>query len=219
MSLVLGRRKEELLNQMNDSLLEMFLQYEKMLELTKMVVETNDREIAINLIEEDSYMDQLQNDLIIDVNTFILKEQPKAMDLRIAMATYAISFDVERLADYLKNIGKYVLKENCVLTDFDKRVIYILQEIEVKMTDLKEIWKNFDHRGARELAKADEKIEKYLKKLEDEIYDEFKKEDANYLALARIYSTSRSLRRTNDHITNICEHISYIKKGQLYHYS
>ena len=74
----IGDRKTSQINVVKDSVDGMFIQLQKMLDLSKVLLEENNNELALSIIEEDGYLDQLQKDIMVEVNLVIIKATKKA---------------------------------------------------------------------------------------------------------------------------------------------
>lgn len=216
-----GSRKEQGLNEIKKSTNDMFIQVETMFELSKLLLETESKEIAIQIIEEDAYMDNLLSDLTIEITNYIIKEQPIAIDLRICLGTLKLICDIERMGDYCKNYAKFSLKEEMNSKTQQTMVQNIISEILFRLIELKNAYNNNDHQAAKNLAKRDQEIDDLTNELIKNTNEKLTKCD-NYdevKSLTKIVGLARVFERAGDHIVNVCEQISYINKGQIYHYS
>ena len=161
----IGDRKTSQINVVKDSVDGMFIQLQKMLDLSKVLLEENSNEIALSIIEEDSYLDQLQKDIMVEVNLVIIKEQPKARDARIVLGAYAAASDIERIGDYLKNFAKMMLKSSIEERKHQKLVEELLNEIENRIMETRAAFKDENHQLAKMIAKRDEEIDLLSNKL------------------------------------------------------
>lgn len=219
--LIVGGKKEEELNLIKSNTIDMFNQIEKMLELSKILLDTNDNTLALELIEEDRYTDDLQNDLIVEINNFIVIEQPKAIDLRMVLGTYQLIGDLERIGDYCKGFAKTLIK-----TDIDekKHQNLILKIFDILLSRLKEVqiaYAKVDHTMAKMIAKRDEEIDTLSKNLIKDLTEKLAEttDVTEIKSLIRVITLAKQFDRAGDHLVNICEQISYISKGQIYHYA
>lgn len=216
-----GMRKDKQLAQIKDSTKEMFEQIEKMIDLTIILYENNSTGIAMEIIDEDNYLDHLHKDVIVEVNHFIIREQPKAIDLRIALGTYKLATDLVRLGDYFKGYAKLQLHE-LELNEKQKKIF--LENITIlkqQLNETKIAYIKVNHQLAKVIAKRDEGIkartQKIIAELTKDLINETRVEEID--KTVKIIIQIRTLSRANDHLINICEQISYIANGQIYHYS
>ncbi len=216
-----GTRKEEGLENIKSMTLEMFIQLEKMIELSKIIIDKNNREIALEIIDEDVYMDDLLCDITIEISNYIIKEQPIAMDLRICLGTLKLIADIERIADYTKNFAKYSLKEELSSKTQQNLINDLLTQIMLRVVETKAAYLSFDHKQAKAIAKRDSEIDDLTKQLVDNVNKKLIKADneSEVKSLTRVVKLARIFERSGDHLVNICEQVSYINRGQIYHYS
>ncbi len=219
--IIVGSRKEQGLENLKAMTVDMFLQLEKMIDLSKILLDTNDREIALQIIEEDDYMDDFLSDITIEISNYIIKEQPIAIDLRICLGTLKLVLDLERIGDYFKNFAKFTLKEDLDSKTQQNLVSDLLSQIQLRTVEVKAAYVNLDHKAAKQIAKRDREIDELTGKLLDNVNQKLIKanNDIEVKSLARIIKLARTFERSGDHLVNICEQISYINRGQIYHYS
>lgn len=219
--IVVGSRKEQGLENLKAMTVDMFLQLEKMIDLSKILLDTNDREIALQIIEEDLYMDDFLSDITIEISNYIIKEQPIAIDLRICLGTLKLILDLERIGDYFKNYAKFTLKEDLESKTQQDLVSELLTQIQIRTVEVKAAYINLDHKAAKQIAKRDREIDELASKLLTNVNKKLVKadNDVDVKSLTRVTQLARTFERSGDHLVNICEQISYINKGQIYHYS
>lgn len=217
----IGKRKEAELKKLCDDTVGMFDQVHKMIEMSQIMLESQDNEIALDLIDEDKYLDDLQTELIISINNFILREQPKAKDLRITLGVFAISYDCERLGDYMKSFAKITIKTKITKEVHISIINNLLKVILQRLKETKEAFIVGSHDLAKSIAKRDIEIDDLAKRLTYDLTEDICKLQTQQEAedLRRIILQAKAFERAGDHLVNICEQISYIEKGQLFHYS
>ncbi len=69
-----------------------------------------DIELALRVIDEDTAIDNLDNEINQYAVWLIAKEQPFATDLRRIIGSLRITSDIERIADFAVNIAKSTAK-------------------------------------------------------------------------------------------------------------
>ncbi len=204
--IIVGSRKEQGLENLKAMTVDMFLQLEKMIDLSKILLDTNDREIALQIIEEDDYMDDFLSDITIEISNYIIKEQPIAIDLRICLGTLKLVLDLERIGDYFKNFAKFTLKEDLDSKTQQNLVSDLLSQIQLRTVEVKAAYVNLDHKAAKQIAKRDREIDELTGKLLDNVNQKLIKanNDIEVKSLARIIKLARTFERSGDHLVNIC---------------
>lgn len=214
-------KKQIELDKIKQMTIDMFNQIQKMLELSNLVLNETNNELALELIDEDQYVDDLEKELILEINNFIVLYQPKASDLRLVMGTYRIISDLERVGDNIKAFSKTLIKNNISRDNHEKIISNILEMILLRIKETKEAYDKTDHTLAKLIAKRDIEIDNLTKGLMKDIglrlKDSNNPEDVK--DLTKLIVLARFFERSGDHLVSICEQISYIQKGQLYNYS
>lgn len=169
-----------------------------------------DKDLALDVIEKDdliNYTEELINDEAIEILTLM---QPVAKDLRLLIGGIKIANDLERIGDYAKNIGRFVIRSKVSEVNYQEEIL--------NLTKL--FLSNFDQVLAV-LAKRNVKEAYRVALLDDELDDQFKEfvlilannVDDKTSFPVEITNIARNLERAGDHSKNICEQIIYTVKG------
>lgn len=179
--------------------------------------QTQNIEVALKVIQDDNYVDDLE----IEINQFIIwlmaKEQPVARDLRRIIGLLKISSEIERIADFGVNIAKSTIKIGQSKSLLNLPGLEQMKDLSITM--LQKALQSFlegDMVLVKEVADLDDQV--------DDISGETYKIITSYLnehpgetnELAQLLFINRFLERTADHITNIAESAAYLIKGQMY---
>jgi phosphate transport system protein len=178
---------------------------------------TQDIELALKVIEEDTAIDNLEAEINQFVVWLMVKEQPVARDLRGIIGALKISSDIERIADFSVNIAKSTIKIGNSQSLLSMTNLEQMKEISINM--LQKAVQAFLEENmvlAKEVASLDDQV--------DEFYGETYKRITSYLSehpeetnqLVQLLFINRYLERTADHITNIAESAAYLIKGRIY---
>lgn len=216
-----GERKEKNVDHLKDQASEMFDQLSKMLSLSLILIKDGDNVLAVNIIEEDDYLDNLKQELMSEINYFIIREQPKAGDLRLALSTYSLCSDIERIGDYFKNFAKMMLKTGIQSETHRTIVLNLFQELVLRIEETQLAYMTSNHELAKSIAKRDSEIDDATNKLIDDVNERLTKslDYEEVKTLTRVLTFAKTIERAGDHLVNICEQISYMEKGQIYNYN
>ena len=219
--LELGRRKEKRIKTLINKVDAMFDNNIKMVGLVQELLKTNNNELALKIIDLEEISDQLQQEIVIDVNTIIITEQPKAGDLRLVLSILIISNELEIISDYYKKFAKKMLKTELSERKHQELVSSLVATSYSDLNETKEAFDKLSHDLASSIARRSEEVDEIITTFTNDInnllveagsYDEVK-------SLTRILSMSKNLERTFAHLLVICEQISYIANGQVFHYA
>jgi len=189
---------------------------ERAIALSIRALVNRDSELAEQVIREDDAIDRMEVEIDgLCVDLLALK-QPAASDLRFVVSTARVAPVVERIADHAVNIAKHALS----LNEQPALDLYIdLPRMAAVVQDM--LVEGLDAFTAGDPEKARENIER-----DDEV-DLFY--DRSYVELIRAMTARPSLieqgvqwafvlkhlERIADYVTNICEQIVYMARGQV----
>jgi phosphate transport system protein len=204
------------LNRLRDTLLVMGGAAERAIALSIRALVNRDSELAEQVIREDDAIDRMEVEIDgLCVDLLALK-QPAASDLRFVVSTARVAPVVERIADHAVNIAKHALS----LNEQPALDLYIdLPRMAAVVQDM--LVEGLDAFTAGDPEKARANIER-----DDEV-DLFY--DRSYVELIRAMTARPSLieqgvqwafvlkhlERIADYVTNICEQIVYMARGQV----
>jgi phosphate transport system protein len=180
-------------------------------------LESQNVDLALEIMEEDTKANMLEeeiNDLAI---LLIAKQQPVAIDLRRVIVAIKIASDIERIADFAVNIAKSTIRIGN--EPLIKPIMHIKEMYELNRDMLRlsiESYNEEDLEKAKRVSKMDDEV--------DNLYGETIKELLRINAekpefisqITQLSFICRYLERAADHMTNIAEHVFYMVKGKRY---
>jgi phosphate transport system protein len=215
--MVVRENYENKLQELKDKIVEMNRLTVSSFEKAFTAFKTQDIELALKVIEEDTAIDNLEAEINQFVVWLMVKEQPVARDLRGIIGALKISSDIERIADFSVNIAKSTIKIGNSQSLLSMTNIEQMKELSIIMLQ-KAVQAFLDENMmlAKEVAGLDDQV--------DEYYGETYKRITSYLSehpeetnqLVQLLFINRYLERTADHITNIAESAAYLIKGRIY---
>ena len=207
---------EENLNILRDKLLIMGGAAEKAIMLSMRAIIERDSQIAERVIREDDAIDQLE--LEIDqmcVDVLVLK-QPAAGDLRFVVSAAHTAPMVERIADHAVNIAKHALTLNNepeVSSHIDlSAMAKIVQEMLVEGLDA---FTSGDPERAQATITRDDEVDELYDSLYEQVVAAMKSDPSIVIRGAEWLFILKHLERIADYVTNICEQIVYMSRGQV----
>jgi phosphate transport system protein len=207
---------EENLNLLRDKLLIMGGAAEKAILLSMRALIERDSELAERVVREDDAIDQIE--LEIDqmcVDVLVLK-QPAASDLRFVVSVARTAPSVERIADHAVNIARHALSLN-IEPEIDSRIdlsamARIVQEMLVAGLDA---FTSGDPERAQATIARDDEVDELYDRLYDQVIDAMKRDPSAVSRGAQWLFVLKHLERIADYVTNICEQIVYMSRGQV----
>lgn len=211
---------EESLDALRDKLLIMAGAAEKAIMLSMRALIERDSELAERVIREDDAIDQME--LEIDqmcVDALVLR-QPAASDLRFVVSVARTAPTVERISDHAVNIAKHTLslnREPQLGLGVDlSAMAKVVQEMLVAGLDA---FTSGDPERAQTTIARDDEVDALYDQLVEKVIEVMKRDSANVERGAQWLSVLKHLERIADYVTNICEQIVYMARGQVIKHS
>jgi phosphate transport system protein len=187
--------------------------------LTKAInaLENQNIEEALEIIEDDYRVDDLDeeiNDLAI---LLIAKQQPVAVDLRKIIVAIKIASDIERMADFAVNIAKSTIRIGDEPLVKPIHHIKKMHKIALDMLSLSiKAYNEEDIVLAKQVADMDDQVDELYGETIQDILTLLETQKEFSHQLTQLLFICRYIERTADHCTNISENTMYLVKGQRY---
>lgn len=171
---------------------------------------------AERIIAEDDAIDAMHMDLEQRCMRLLATQQPMAGDLRTIASVFAITIDLERMADHAEGISRAVkrlaaeplVKPLVDIPQMDEtlqRMIHdALMALQTENADL-----------ARQTAAEDDAIDRLRNRVLHDLLEIMINDPQTVPRALELLIVARHLERAADHVTNICERIVYIITGEL----
>ena len=207
---------EDNLNLLRDRVLIMGGAAEKAIMLSMRALTERDSELAERVIREDDTLDQLE--LEIDqmcVDIMVLK-QPAASDLRFVVSVARTAPMVERIGDHAVNIAKHALSlNNEPELDAHIDISMIGRVVQEMLVDGLDAFTSGDPERARTTIARDDDVDLLYDQLYAQVIEVMMKNPATVPRGAEWLFVLKHLERIADYVTNICEQIVYMARGQV----
>ncbi|MGG3924689.1 phosphate signaling complex protein PhoU [Metabacillus fastidiosus] len=208
---------ENELNLLRQKLIEISSLTEIALSKAINALEKQNIEEALYIIEEDTRIDNLEeeiNDLAI---LLIAKQQPVAIDLRRIIVAIKIATDIERIADFAVNIAKATIRIGKEPLIQPVHTIKKMHEIVLRMLSLViQAYNEEDVVLAKEAADMDDEVDELYGQVIRELLKLMADEQENFNQINQFLFVCRYIERAGDHITNVSESVLYLVKGKRY---
>ena len=180
-------------------------------------LQTQNVDLALEIIDGDTEIDQLEeeiNDLAI---LLLAKQQPVATDLRRVIVAIKIASDVERMADFAVNIAKSAIRIG--KEDLIKPLEHVkkMHAISIEMLSLSlKAYHEEDLTLAKKVAEMDDEVDELYGITIKELLNLAKEKQEAMNQITQLLFIARYLERMADHTTNVAESVFYLVKGKLY---
>ncbi|RHW38515.1 phosphate transport system regulatory protein PhoU [Lysinibacillus yapensis] len=187
----------------------------KALETSFLALVEKDIDKAKEVIQQDSVLNKLEEDINDRVIKAMTRQQPVAKDLRRLVVLLKAASDLERVGDYAVNIAKeslHIGKERFITS------IELLEDMCFKTTEmLKHVIEAFVEENmskAKEVAEYDNQIDKMYGDMITHLMRLSSVAPESISQITYLSFVCRYIERCADHATNIAEYLLYLKKGQ-----
>jgi phosphate transport system protein len=207
---------EDNLNLLRDRVLIMGGAAEKAIMLSMRALMERDSDLADRVIREDDAIDQVE--LEIDqmcVDIMVLK-QPAASDLRFVVSVARTAPMVERIGDHAVNIAKHALSLNNE-PEIDARIDIstIGRLVQEMLVDGLDAFTSGDPERARATIARDDDVDLLYDQLYAQVIEAMMQNPKTVSRGAEWLFVLKHLERIADYVTNICEQIVYMARGQV----
>lgn len=218
--MVVRENFEKSLMELQDKILEISHLAAEAIEKSFNALKNQDIDLALEVIEEDVAIDELD----VDINNFIIwliaKEQPVSRDLRKIIGALKITAEIERVADFAVNIAKATVKMGegdsfLASTNLEQMKDLSLQMLEKAVRAFIEE----DIALAKEVGLLDDQVDNYYVETSKSITSRLKEQPETLNQMIQLLFINRHIERTADHITNIAENAAYLIKGRRYDFN
>lgn len=207
---------EDNLNLLRERLLMMGGAAEKAILLALRALVERDSELAERVIREDDAIDRMEleiDQLCVDI---LVLKQPAAGDLRFVVSAARTAPTIERIADHAVNLAKHALALNDepeleAQLDISK-MGRIVQEMLVAGLDA---FTSGDPERAQTTIARDDEVDSLYDQLHAGVIEAMMRNPAAVTRGAQWLFVLKHLERIADYVTNICEQIVYMARGQV----
>jgi len=210
------KQYQEKLDDLRENVLYMS---EIVLERLRMAMDTleqKDENMAWEVIEGDSEINQMYLDLERDCVDLLALQQPVASDLRFITASFKIITDLERVGDLATNIAEYSMDATQ-----DRYPEVDVQELGDRTAGMIEdamvAYAEEDTAASREVAERDDRVDALAERASETVVRDLIEGEPTGTEIedlmddvSRLLLTIRDLERVGDHAVNIAARVLYM---------
>jgi phosphate transport system protein len=203
----LGRYRDRLLTLADDA--------ERQLEKTISALSKTDVRLAEEVIRGDENVNTLQSSIDAEAARLLALRQPMGNDFREIIAGLKIAGELERIADYARNIARHVLNLNAEAVSDPVQSLLGMGETGLSMVrDVRRAFENGDLELARAVWERDDEMDAQYAEVVANLRELLSGNSTHVDDCTALLFISRSLERIGDHAVNIAENIYYIGTGE-----
>lgn len=176
-----------------------------------------DVEKAWVLIDQDRFINRLEQHIQDDVLLLIAKQQPVATDLRRVMVIVKAASEMERIGDYAVNIAKETIRLGETELTLPIEKIDRMRGLAVKMLrNMLQLFITENLLEAKVLAEMDDQIDALYGEALTELLEATHTQTGAESQLQQLSFVCKYIERAADHATNLAESLFYLVKGKHY---
>ncbi|HEL2575257.1 TPA: phosphate signaling complex protein PhoU [Streptococcus suis] len=179
---------------------------------------THDRELAKEVIEADSKINEFEVKLEKKSLEIIALQQPVSTDLRRVITVLKATSDLERMGDHAVSIAKATIrmKGEVRIQIVEDEIKKMGKEVRNLVEAALELYLNASEiETAYEVAARDEIINNFYATIQELTTEEIKKNPDALIAGRDYFQVLTYLERVGDYAKNICEWMVYLRTGDI----
>ena len=175
----------------------------------------NDLDRSSQVILNDLRINRKRFEIEISIVVLIATQQPVARDLRTLAACLDICTELERMADYAKEIANINIRSKGLGMPAIMRDIYSMAEKTVDMLHRAiTTFADEDMQSAQNIILEDDVIDECYTELYQQAVNNVLGDPGNIDRVNYVIWVAHNLERLGDRVTNICERVIYIVTGE-----
>lgn len=166
------------------------------------------------ILEQDQFMNRLEQHIQDEAILLITKQQPVATDLRRIMMIVSAASDMERIGDHAVNIAKETIRLG------DANLHYSVEKVEklrlltkTMLEDMLAALATEDLPLAKAISKRDDEIDQLYGEAIVELVESAKESGAKLEQIIQLSFICKSIERIGDYTTNLAEGLFFLLKG------
>jgi phosphate transport system protein len=207
---------EDNLNMLRERLLIMGGAAEKSIMLALRALTERDSELAERVIREDDAIDRMEleiDQLCVDI---LVLKQPAASDLRFVVSAARTAPTIERIADHAVNLAKHALVlNNEPEIDAQLDISNMGRIVQEMLVDGLDAFTSGDPERAQATIARDDEVDNLYDQLYARVIEAMMRNPASVPRGAQWLAVLKHLERIADYVTNGCEQIVYMARGQV----
>jgi phosphate transport system protein len=203
------------LQEVKDELLLLSSMVEQAVMDSVTALKDNDLERARQILSGDVFINRKRFEIEYSIMVLIATQQPIARDLRTLASSLDICTELERMGDYAKGIAKINIRSGGLGLPYILRDVYSMAEQVVDMLHrAMTAFANESLEMAEDIIQEDDMIDEHYSRLYQDAIQSVLEDPRNIERANYVIWAAHNLERLGDRVTNICERVAYIVRGE-----
>jgi phosphate transport system protein len=180
-------------------------------------LEERDEELAEKVRNSDRAIDDLEELINENCAKLIALRAPTAVDLRVILTVMKVSGNLERIADYAKNMAKRngVLVQMSPINGSYAALRRMAREVQLMLKDALDAYIKRDAELAMDVIHRDRDVDQMYNALFREFLTFMMEDPRNITPCMHLHFIAKNTERMGDHVTSIAEQVVYLVTGGL----
>ena len=175
----------------------------------------NDLHCSRQIVLNDMHINRKRYEIEVSIIIIMAIQQPVARDLRVLAACLNICSELERMADYAKEIANINIRSEGLSLPGILKDIYSMAEKAVDMLHrAMTTFADEDVQAARNIMLEDDVIDGCYTELYHQAVNYVLGDSGNIDRVNYVIWVAHNLERSGDRVTNICERVIYMVTGE-----
>jgi len=208
------RSYDEQLKELKHAIVRMGGLAENQLQAAIQALIKRDPDLAGEAVKSDARIDELERMIDGHAVKLLALRQPMAVDLREIVGAIRIASDLERIADYAKNVAKRAIALSQVAPIRPIHAVPRMGKVVQEMIkDVLDCYIHHDVEKAIAVWNRDEELDEMHSSLFRELLTYMMEDPRNITASTHLLFVAKNIERIGDHATNVAETVHYTVTG------
>jgi phosphate transport system protein len=178
----------------------------------KKALEIKDSKLALDVIKRDEVVNNLDEMINEKALALLATQAPVARDLRSVIAMIRTATDLERIGDYAKSIGDFIILSKPLYIPFKEYIDGMFGTFIEMYDEALSIFVKNEYDKVTKIVQKDQLIDNKLKKAWSIVNQSISQNDL--MSVLDTFSILRIYERAGDHTKNVCEAVIFKVKGK-----
>lgn len=207
---------DEDLNKIDSKILEMGGLIEHAFEGATRALKREDAELAKEILLIDAQINALEAEINEMVLVLIARRSPMATDLRSAIMTLRIAGQLERIGDYIKNVGRrtHTITSNDAFIGSTVTLIRMAKDAQSQIRSALDAFNRRDAELAEQVRQSDEQIDQIHNTLFRELLTYMMEDTRNISGCMQLLFIAKNVERIGDLAVDIAQEVIFMVTGE-----
>ncbi len=205
---------DQKLDALNHDMTELGAEVDSVIGRTLEALRTLDRDLAQQVVEGDSRIDQAEHRIEQVCMNLLALQQPIASDLRVIASCLKIITDMERVADQCADICDIILVGELGSNSLGvNHVLQMMESARSMFVRAMEVFNNHSVEQAKKVCSDDDEVDSLFSKIILEVCGAITNNPQSVMREVDLIFITKYIERMADHATNIAEWVIYRETG------